>query len=407
MAPYRLRVLYLVPGHHLLPSAGPSRNALNLARGLSRFAEVTLAFRRILERPAEEPCPLLELDPACPLPDRPRDDAATRGIGALALCAYLRRLDAFAACHFAAFDLVLEKSWLFSGRLALRAQRQGALGVAVENFLPDPRRHGRGLLKRLRLALAARSMGHNLRRLPLVIAETETLKRALVARFGLAPERVAVVPLGIDRRLFRPRPKQEARAALGLAPAARILLYVGVLDRTHDLMPLFEALSALRGRLPEGLVLHLLGDGEREAHYRAYAAEHRLPVRFHGRVPHERVPLWIAAADLCLAPYDPAVFAGGELAYATMKIPEYLAVGRPVAAVASGRARELVRDGINGFLIPPTAAAWRRLLADFPPPARLEAMAAAAARTPLWDWEDTARAYLDACLKVRTPVGRS
>ena len=113
-----------------------------------------------------------------------------------------------------------------------------------------------------------------------------------------------------------------------------VLLYVGVLDFTHNLAPAITALGS--GRLPN-LELHVVGDGQRAAEYRKLAQETGANVRFHGRVPHGQVPQWIAASDLCLAPYDSSAFASGELGYATMKIPEYLSAGRAVVSVPSGR----------------------------------------------------------------------
>lgn len=393
----RLRVLYAVPGHHLLPAVGPSRNVLSLARALARIPgiEPTVAFRRVVEPVVPEGVAVLELDPEGPLPRELRDDAAMRGIGVGEALAYLRALDRFARRELARFDLVFEKGWLFSGWLAQRAVRAGRLGVPVENFVPDRARlHREGWGKRLRLELGFRIARRHLRRAPLVIVETEALKRAMIAAYGLAAERVAVVGLGLDRDLFRPRSQAEARLRLGIAPEAMVWLYVGVLDATHDLWPLLRALAATVRRKPPELELHLLGEGVRRQAYETFVRERQLPVRFHGRLPHARVPEWIAAADLCLAPYDVSVFANGELGYSTLKVREYLACGRPVATVASGVLRELVREGENGFLLAHDEAAWQVFLAAPPSRARLAAMGEVAARTPLDSWEDTARGYL-------------
>src|SRR5262249_46760063 len=39
----RLSICYVVPGHDLLSSVGPSRNVVNLAQALSEWADVTVA----------------------------------------------------------------------------------------------------------------------------------------------------------------------------------------------------------------------------------------------------------------------------------------------------------------------------------------------------------------------------
>lgn len=397
----RLRILYLVPGHHLLPSVGPSRNVLSLARALAGLpgVEVAVAFRRVLEALPAGDLEVLELEPQGQLPADLRDDAAMRGIGAAEALHYLRTLHGFVRTHVARFDLVLEKGWLFSGWLSRLVAHAGRVGVPVENFVPDPGRHAHGdLARRLRLELGLRLARYCLRRAPLVIAETEALKRSLVAVCGLIPERVAVIGVGLDRRLFRPRPQEEARARFGIPQNAMVWLYVGVLDATHDLWPVLQALAAAEpAQRPQ---LHVVGEGIMRPAYEAFVRERDLPVRFHGRRPHGEVPQWIAAADLCLAPYDPRVFAGGELAYSTLKVREYLACGRPVATVASGVLRELVRHGESGFLLDHDETAWRALLAAAPDRGVLARMGAAAASTPIPDWDEVARRYLDHCLPL-------
>src|SRR6185503_18662366 len=66
-----------------------------------------------------------------------------------------------------------------------------------------------------------------------VIASAERLVAAsvaerayLVRHAGADPERIAVVPCGVDTDLFKPGDPVEARAALGL-PADPLVLYVG------------------------------------------------------------------------------------------------------------------------------------------------------------------------------------
>ncbi|MFO1068931.1 MAG: glycosyltransferase [Geminicoccaceae bacterium] len=398
MSGRRLRILYLVPGHNLLETAGPTRNVLSLARALGEHADVAVAFRRTLDAAPPAGLRVLEIDPGSAPPPGTADDSAMRGLGVGEFLAYLGRLRRFVAAQAGSFDVVLEKSWLLSGWLSRLAERQGQLGVAVENVVPSPARHAEaGLAKRLRV-LAGRSWaGRSLHRSRLVIAETEQLKADIVRVWGVAAERVTVVGLGVDRGLFRPLDQAEARAALGIDPAATILLYVGVLDETHNLGPAIEAVAAL-GR-PD-LQLHIVGDGPQRAAY-LERARGSAGIVFHGRKPHRAVPQHIAIADLCLAPYDSRAFAGGALGYSTMKIPEYLGVGRAVIAAPSARARELIEDQVSGFLLRNEPEDWRAFLARLPDRARLAAMGREAAQVPLPSWQQTAAGYLAAIERAR------
>ncbi len=167
-----------------------------------------------------------------------------------------------------------------------------------------------------------------------------------------------------------------------------ILIYVGVLDFTHDLDSAIRAL----GTCPRASIeLHVVGDGRRREEYARTAKESVHRSSSMGASPHEQVPPYITAADLCLAPYDPSAFASGELGYATMKIPEYLSVGRPVVSVPSGRIRI-----VDPYMERPASCSqtrspnWTAFLADLPSRERLHDMGKAAAGSKLPSWDDTA-----------------
>jgi D-inositol-3-phosphate glycosyltransferase len=237
----------------------------------------------------------------------------------------------------------------------------------------------------------------NMRKAGLVIAETEFLKQEIHHHWDVPADRIAVVHLGVDRNLFHPIDQSAARHRLGLRDDATLLTYVGVLDWTHDLEPVIRALSAPSCA---NIELHVVGDGARRGEYEAMVRHCPRVVRFHGKVPYTEVPWHIAAADLCLAPYDTAAFASGELGYSTMKVPEYLSVGRAVVSVPSGRIRSLITEGRNGFLFANEPTKWQGFLGALPSRTELAEMGAAAAAIQQPSWETTARAYYDLCLKA-------
>jgi glycosyltransferase involved in cell wall biosynthesis len=390
----RLSICYVVPGHCLIASAGPTRNVLNLARALNQWADVTVAFQRVADAQRPNGLRIEEIEPDARAKSTIADDSAIRGVGYAEFLSYLRQLHRFAAEQLLSYDVVLEKSWLLSGYLSSYCRQRGVLGVPVENVVPNPHHVARGnLTKFARLQVGRWLAGRYLREAPLIIAETEFLKADMAANWRVVPERIAVVDLGVDRALFRPLDQADARRSLGIPPDKTVLLYVGVLDDIHNLGPLLEAVAS--GQDPM-LELHVVGDGHNAGFYRAQT-KGAASVVFHGRVAHGRIPEFIAAADLCVAPYDPKVFAAGNLGYSTMKVPEYLACGRPVASVPSGRIPQLVQNGVSGFLFRNDLPNWRRFLAERPSRERLRCMGEAAAQVRLSSWEDTARGYLSLC----------
>lgn len=394
----RARVCYAAPGHSLLSTAGSTRNVLAAAAALSEWADVTVAFREFGEQPGPAVHRVIAIEPSGSPDAIARDDVAARGLNPLRHWQYLRTLRQFAADSAGRYDLVLEKGWRLSGYLARAFARRGTPAVLIENDARCWNEPLRGLRSWARYAahLGAQGVaGRCSRSLPLVIAETEDLKAALIEARQLDAERVQVVTLGVDHDLFRPRPWNAARAELGLSNDALIMLYVGGMDQYHDLSPLLEALAYVA---PANLEVHLVGDGAYCARYRDMAKASKVPVRFHGQVGHASVPAFIAAADVCLAPYQTAGFHRGQVYFSTLKIPEYLACERPVISVPSGNILTLIEDGVSGFLFPNELAAWRNFLTALPDRARFARMGrAAASSVASLSWSATAQRYLQLC----------
>jgi len=362
---------------------------------LSEWADITVAFRRVIEPEAADRLAVLEIEPDSSAPLAGVDDAATRGIGHLEFASYLVSLRRFVTHQLDHFDLVLEKSWLLSGLVSWLCRRRGIAAIPVENYVPMPDQGTRqDALASTRLALARQIAGYCLRRAPLVIAETDELKRSIEACWRVDGSRIEVIGLGVDGSLFKPMDRQMARQELGIPGESTVLLYAGVLDRAHDLEPAIRAVGQVD---LSAISLHVIGDGPWRSRFEEIARPWSHRIVFHGRVAHDVVPRYIAAADLCLAPYDPAWFPAGEIAYSTLKVREYLSSGRPVVSIRSGSIEDLVHDGINGFLIPNEPGGWLRLLGNLPGPEALEEMGVAAAATPLSSWEQVALAYRTAC----------
>ena len=172
----------------------------------------------------------------------------------------------------------------------------------------------------------------------------------------LPAERIEVVGLGVDHDLFRPMEQQSARKALDMCLDRTLLLYVGGMDEYHDVAPVIEALATIRQSSVE---LHLVGDGEHRRRCEEKAKRTQVRVRFHGNVPHSMVPQYIAAADICIAPYRTSACHSGILPFSTLKIPEYMACARPVVSVPSGAIKRHVEDRVSGFLFPNDVSSWR------------------------------------------------
>jgi glycosyltransferase involved in cell wall biosynthesis len=210
-----------------------------------------------------------------------------------------------------------------------------------------------------------------------VVSVSKALRDLLSAE-GLDAERIHVIYNGIDRGLFKPLDRAEARRGLGLDPAARIVLFAGNLEPVKGLDRLVEAFGAMEGARCE---LHIIGDGPERARLEALAR--RLPAgrvaRFQGRVEHGRMGEWLNACD---------VFALPSLAEGTPNVVlEALACRTPVVASDTGGIPEVVPAGA-GILVPPgDARALARALGE----ALERPWDRNRIECPAGSWEDSAR----------------
>jgi glycosyltransferase involved in cell wall biosynthesis len=192
----------------------------------------------------------------------------------------------------------------------------------------------------------------------------------------LDPARIHVVPNGVDVRVFRPRPREEARAELALGNG---FLYAcaGRLSREKGTHHAIRAVAAI----PDARLL-VVGDGPDRAPLERLARDLGVGERvvFAGRQPPERMPVYLAAADAFLFPTE-------RDEAAPLVLPQAMACGLPVVATERGGIPELVgRPGENALVVPPADGvalldAARRLRAD----ARLRSRLGESARRRIED----------------------
>ena len=216
----RLSICYAAPGQNLLPSAGPTRNVLNLANALSQWADVTVAFRSICEPICTGQYKVVAIEPRRISMGTAKDDNAIEGF-ILGNTSYCRRLSSFPGSRRAPMTWCWRRVASF-GLLVGRFPAQRRASVLIENdvrFWTEPLTNLEGIAGKYILHSTAHWVaGRSSRRAPVVIAETQELKSILVKQRELSPDRVEVVGLGVDHALFRPGDQQSARKACQICP---------------------------------------------------------------------------------------------------------------------------------------------------------------------------------------------
>ncbi len=191
-----------------------------------------------------------------------------------------------------------------------------------------------------------------------VIAEADRIMAAtpveashLVGLYGADPDRIRLAPPGVDHAVFRPRPRDEAKARLHLT-GVRLVLFVGRLQAHKGPDVAVRTLAEAVSRAPSGedLVLGVVGgpSGSR-ADEMARLADLASALGVADRVmffppqPQVRLADFYAAADALLVPSRSESF--GLVAL------EAQACGTAVVAAAVGGLRYSVVDGVTGYLV--------------------------------------------------------
>jgi D-inositol-3-phosphate glycosyltransferase len=231
-----------------------------------------------------------------------------------------------------------------------------------------------------------------------LVASTQYEAADLVADYGAEPERIEVVPPGVDHAMFFPGDRDQARRRVRL-PSGPWIVFVG---RIQPLKGVDVALRSLALLDNEHARLAVVGgpsgpdgDGELER-LRHLATELGVEerVRWVAPRPHAALADWYRAADVCVVPSRTESF--GLVAL------EAAACGRPVVAANVGGLRSLIDDGSTGFLVEGRdplgyVAAIDRLLAE--PDLAATMGSDAAARSLAFTWSMTAarlrRLYAD------------
>jgi glycosyltransferase involved in cell wall biosynthesis len=198
-----------------------------------------------------------------------------------------------------------------------------------------------------------------------ILVPSEHIARTLV-RQGTPGDRVRVIPYAADCRRFRP--------IAGKSPGATCtFLFAGGISQRKGIRYLLEAWRKIRR---PGWGLQLLGALPRElGPIRPYLDE----VEPLGRVAHSEMPARLAAADVFVFP---SLFEGSA-------VVTYEALASGLPSVVTPQAGSVVRDGIEGFLVPPAdveALADRLERMGNDPSLRHEMAAAARARALDFDW---------------------
>jgi phosphatidylinositol alpha-mannosyltransferase len=174
------------------------------------------------------------------------------------------------------------------------------------------------------------------RRLAVRVAVSEAAASFVEDRFR--DDGVRIVPNGADVELF-------AEAEPAPLPDGRRILFVNRLDRRKGFPVMVEAFRLLAEERDD-VILVVAGDGQDRGAASDLPIAVRARVVMLGTVPHREVPPYHAACEVFCAP------ATGRESFGIVLV-EAMAAGLPVVASDIAGYREVLRNGVEGILVPP------------------------------------------------------
>jgi glycosyltransferase involved in cell wall biosynthesis len=224
-----------------------------------------------------------------------------------------------------------------------------------------------------------------------IVSPSPTTAANLPELLGVAAERIAVVPQGVDCDRFSP--VHRDRAVFSFAGDCPVILCVGRLSHEKGLDRLVRAADEVGRRRNVHLVI--VGDGPARPELEALADGH---VTFVGWLHGTQLSRAFASADLFVLPS--ATETGGQV------LLEAQASGLPCIISPTGAARDMIVADVTGLIAPSDraeafAASIEILLDDATRRARLSKAARANARSR--SWRTAAAALTDAYERAMTP----
>jgi glycosyltransferase involved in cell wall biosynthesis len=255
--------------------------------------------------------------------------------------------------------------------------------VSLKGIMADERRFESGW-PRLRFSLLSRLEAANAGRADIVTVTSQHSRRIALAAYGLDPDRMRVVPEGIDLTGWgsAERPREGS-----------VILSVARQYRRKNTIALVRAMAQVRESMPLAR-LRVVGGGPELDRLRRERRSLGLEgtIELLGEMPGSQAlrEEYRRADIFCL----PSLQEGFGIVYL-----EAMASGLPIVALDAAAVPEIVLEDRVGMLVPPDkpgalAETLIRLLQDRD--LRLRMGTAGKERAALYDWPNVARRFLDA-----------
>jgi len=261
------------------------------------------------------------------------------------------------------FDIIYRRHRLFNSEYLLAKLFRIPLVKEVNGIVADETK----ITKqgdRLSLWIIDRIEQFNMPKADKIIVVAPKLKELLHSEYGIKSDRITVIQNGANTDLFKPMDVIQVRDELNLRQDCSYICFVGILVQWQGIEYVIRSMPLVLSECPQTQLI-IVGDGQMKQELMSLADQVGVlnNMIFTGMVPYQKVPLYVNASDVCVAPK-----VGLRSGYSPLKLCEYMACGKPVVASrASGL--EILEDSQGGILVEPgnsleLGTAITRLLQD-------------------------------------------
>lgn len=232
---------------------------------------------------------------------------------------------------------ILHAHWLLAGLVAIAVKSLTRVSVVLTLWGSD--------MILLKLPLIGYFFKLIIARASAIVCESRQFKQYLESQ-GIQGHKISVIPNGHDLDLFRPDDKNTVRAKLSLPVHKFIMLTAGRLVTVKGQSDLIKSLPAILQHTPSVLLV-IVGEGELRDKLMRLAKSLGVAqyVIFTGHISSRELPHWLNSADLFVLP---------SLSEGRPNILiEAMSCGLPVVATRVGGITEMIRNNIDGILVPP------------------------------------------------------
>lgn len=249
------------------------------------------------------------------------------------------------------FDMIYRRHNLFDSEYFLAKLFGIPLIKEVNGIIVDEVKVG-GYKNKILLWILDRIERFSVPKADKIIVVTSKLKEVLSHDYGVSEDKIVVIQNGTNIELFQPMDTLRARRELNLEQAHSYICFVGTLEHSQGIEHLIKAAPLILKKIPSAEFL-IVGDGPLRKELLSLVEQTGISsdkVEFIGMVPYHKVPLYINASDVCVAPFIKA--RNERIGLSPLKFCEYTACEKPiVASRVSGL--EILEQNDAGILVEP------------------------------------------------------